>query len=92
MGRGFFAGRRNGKITLFYWLRLKALGTFLHLQRHFSPPAPSHTQSRAKIKSNLVWKGDQAGRGLRPLPAHNPSHFMKAACFRFEIEMGGVVG
>ena len=55
MGRGFFAGRRNGKITLFYWLRLKALGTFLHLQRHFSPPSPlPHTKQSKNQKQSGV--------------------------------------
>jgi hypothetical protein len=68
--------------ALFCWLRLKALGTFLHLQRRFSPPAPSRTVSKLKIESELVRKGTDTGGGCVPsLPKPFAFYENRLCCF-----------
>lgn len=86
-GRGFFLCGQSPV----YCQSLRAFGAFLRLQQYSSPPAPSRIQSRAKVKSNPMRKGDRAGRGLRPLPAE-PLPFGFSYLFHFKIEMGGVGG
>ena len=87
-GGSSYAGK-----ALFYWLRLKALRVFLHLQRHLlTPLTPLPYSKQAENRKQSCTERGPIRQEAAPLPYQSPARFMGSHLCCFITAISRIVG